>query len=104
MRKAILSLTSEKESKRMVFFIVFFGYLGFGFFSLHRFRVVIAHFGGIWRFSAFDRLLPLWFSLCFPLRGVGWIIALRWSSPNFLPFFIDVWGVFLDVWGVFIDI
>ncbi len=104
MRSAILSLTSEKESKRMVFFMVFFGCLGFCFCSLRRGLAIVAIFGGVWRFSAGGRLLPLWLSLCFLLRRVGLIIALRVSSPIFLPFFIDVWGVFIDVWGVFIDI
>ena len=49
-------------------------------FSLHRFWAFVALFGGIGRFSAVGRLLPLRLSLCFPLRGVGWIVALRFSS------------------------
>lgn len=104
MRSAVLSLQSEKESKRIVFFMVFFGCLGFCFWYLRRGVAIVAIFGGVWRFSAGGRLLPLWLSLCFLLRRVGWIVALGCSSPFFLPFFIDVWGVFLDVWGVFIDI
>lgn len=104
MRSAILSLTSEKESKRMVFFMVFFCCLGFYFCSLRRCLAIVAIFGGVWRFSAGRRLLPLRLSLCFPLRGVGWIVAWGCSSLNFPPDFIDVWGVFIDVWGVFIDV
>ena len=63
--------------------LFFLGCLGLFLCSLHRCRAVIArlrvnhrHFGG-------GRLLPLWLSLCFPLRGVGFIIALRFSSPHF---------------------
>ena len=82
----------------------FFCCLSFSFFSLRRGLAFCARFGGVGRFSAVRRLLPLWFSLCFPLRGVGWLIALRLSSPFFRAFFIDVWAFFLDVWGFFIDI
>lgn len=104
MRSAILSLTSEKESKRMVFFMVFFCCLGFSFCSLRRGLAIVAIFGGVGRFSAPGRLLPLRLSLCFLLRRVGWIIALGCSSLFFPRFFIDVWGIFIDIWGVFIDI
>ena len=45
--------------------------------SLHRGLAVIADLGGVLRFSVGRRLLPLWLSLCFPLRGVGFIVALR---------------------------
>lgn len=68
-----------------VFFIVlfFFGCLGLFFCSLCRCRVFVARLRVVRRPSGGRRLLPLWWSLCFPLRGVGFIIALRWSSPFF---------------------
>ena len=44
--------------------------------------------------SAVGRLLPLRWSLCFPLRGVGGLVALRWSSPIFSPIFYRRLGVF----------
>lgn len=51
--------------------------------------------------SAGGRLLPLWWSLCFPLRGVGGLVALRWSSPIFSPVFYRRLGVFYRRLGVF---
>lgn len=84
--------------------MVFFCCLGFSFCSLHRGLAIVAILGGVWRFSAPGRLLPLRLSLCFLLRRVGWIVAWGRSSLFFPPDFIDVWGVFIDVWGVFIDI
>ena len=61
--------------------LFFFGCLGLFFLLPHRFLVFIARLGVLHRPLGGVRLLPLWWSLCFPLWGVGFIIALRWSSP-----------------------
>lgn len=55
--------------------------LWFSLFSLRRFRAFFARFGGVRRFSAGCRLLPLRLSLCFLLRRVGFIIVWGYSSP-----------------------
>lgn len=72
-----------------VFFIVllwgwfFFGCLMVFFCSLRRGGAFVARLGGVLRFSVCGRLLPLWLSLCFLLRRVGWIVALRFSSLSY---------------------
>ena len=71
-------------SPRVFFMVLFFlGCLGLFLCSLHRCRAVIARIRVNYRPFGGGRLLPLWLSLCIPLRGVGFIIALRFSSPHF---------------------
>lgn len=64
--------------------LFFLGCLGLFFLFPHRFLVFIARLGVLHRPLGGVRLLPLGLSLCFPLRGVGFIIVLRCSSPFFL--------------------
>lgn len=63
--------------------LFFLGCLGLLFLFPHRFLVFIARLGVLHRPLGGVRLLPLGLSLCFPLWGVGFIIALRFSSPLF---------------------
>lgn len=71
--------------------LVFFCCLVLFSFSLRRFWAFVALFGGFRRFSAGDRLLPHRLSLCFLLRRIGLIVALRLSSLFFIVMICRGW-------------